>query len=107
MRLSSFSGSNSHASASFGFYEHIARKEIADIKMVELCCSPLGYKVVGKDRLFLFLTAGNLKKKKKERKRKICCLVAHKKKRRRRRPAREGRNYRSCGILQTKKAKRI
>ena len=64
VRLSSFSGSNSHASASFGFYEHIARKEIADIKMVELCCSPLGYKVVGKDRLFLFLTAGNLKKEK-------------------------------------------
>jgi hypothetical protein len=40
--------------------------------MVELCCcSPFGYIVVGKDRLFLFLTAGNLKK----RKRKICCLV--------------------------------
>jgi hypothetical protein len=73
VRLSSFSGSNSDASASFGFYEHIARKEIADIKkMVELCCcSPFGYIVVGKDRLFLFLTAGNLKK----RKRKICCLV--------------------------------
>lgn len=41
MRLSSFSGSNSHASASFGFYEHIARKEIADIKKKWLSCAVL------------------------------------------------------------------
>jgi hypothetical protein len=49
--------------------------------MVELCCcSPLGYIVVGKDRLFLFLTAGNLKKKKKKNLLFSCCPIKKKKK---------------------------